>query len=80
MNETGLVHDTTELRKLIAENPELPIVVLAGEESWWDQGYAWYFCLKLRNTVVIRRKYQRQLSRKSLKSISPIGKSYSDLR
>lgn len=44
MNETGLVHDTTELRKLIAENPELPIVVLAGEDSWWDQGYAWYFC------------------------------------
>lgn len=28
-----LIHDATELRKLIAENPDLPIVVLASEEA-----------------------------------------------
>lgn len=43
MNEAGLVHDSKELRRLIAENPDLPIVVLAGEEAnngdWW-----WMYC------------------------------------
>lgn len=29
----GLIHDASELRKLIAENPDLPIVVLAGDEA-----------------------------------------------
>ena len=33
MAEYSLIHDSTELRKLIAENPDLPIVVLADEES-----------------------------------------------
>ena len=32
-NYLGLIHDATELRKLIAENPDLPIVVIAGEEA-----------------------------------------------
>lgn len=40
MNERGIVHDTTELRKLIAENPDLPIVVAVGEYAWsGDYGY-----------------------------------------
>lgn len=26
--------DTTELKKLILENPDLPLLVFAGEESW----------------------------------------------
>lgn len=29
----NLIHDSTELRKLIAENPDLPIVVISDEES-----------------------------------------------
>lgn len=29
----GILHDCSELRKLIAEKPELPIVVLAGDEA-----------------------------------------------
>lgn len=29
---TGLLHATDELRKLILENPELPMLVFAGEE------------------------------------------------
>lgn len=29
---TGLLHATDELRKLILENPELPLLVFAGEE------------------------------------------------
>ena len=37
MNNTNLpcsLDDTTELRKLIIENPDLPLIVFAGEESW----------------------------------------------
>lgn len=44
MKETGIVIDSKELRKLIAENPDLPIVVLAGEDSWLDEGFCWWFC------------------------------------
>lgn len=31
--ETGLLNATDELRKLILENPELPLLVLAGQRS-----------------------------------------------
>ena len=37
MNNTNLpfsLDDTTELRKLIIENPDLPHIVFAGEEAW----------------------------------------------
>lgn len=37
MNNTSLpcsLDDTTELRKLILENPDLPLVVFAGEDAW----------------------------------------------
>lgn len=38
-----LIHDTTELRQLILENPDLPIVVLAdGETSCADDSMWWY--------------------------------------
>lgn len=39
----GLIHDATELRALIAENPDLPIVVIAGEEASCGE-YAWTYC------------------------------------
>ena len=40
MTDWGIVHDTTELRKLIAENPGLPIIVLVGEEAYLGEwGY-----------------------------------------
>ena len=43
MNELGVINDASELRKLIAENPNLPIVVLAGEEA--NSGdYYWMYC------------------------------------
>lgn len=38
-----LIHDSTELRTLIAENPDLPIAVLAGEESSSPE-YCWTYC------------------------------------
>lgn len=28
------LNDTTELRKLIIENPDLPLLIFAGEEAW----------------------------------------------
>lgn len=40
MNEYTLIHDASDLRRLIAENPTLPIVVLAGEEAC---SYDWYW-------------------------------------
>lgn len=42
MTDWEIVHDTTELRKLIAENPDLPIVVLVGEKAYsgeWGYEY-----------------------------------------
>ena len=39
----SLTQKTDELRKLILENPELPIVVLANEESACDY-WGWTFC------------------------------------
>lgn len=51
MINSGFVHDTTKLRKLIAENPDLPIVVLAGEYAWsgeyeyeYGYGYGYEYC------------------------------------
>lgn len=41
MNNTKLpvsLEDTTELRKLIVENPDLPLIVFCGENSWHN----WY--------------------------------------
>lgn len=39
------LNDTTELRKLIIENPDLPLLIFAGEEAWqgeysYNQVYA----------------------------------------
>lgn len=37
MNNTNLpvsLEDTTGLRKLIIENPDLPVIVFCGDESW----------------------------------------------
>lgn len=43
MTEYELIHDATVLRKLITENPDLPILVLAGEEA--NGGYyGWVYC------------------------------------
>lgn len=41
MNNTNLpvsLEDTTELRKLIIYNPDLPLIVFCGDDSWHD----WY--------------------------------------
>lgn len=40
MNNTSLncsLNDTTELRKLIFENPDLPLLIFCGEDSWHDE-------------------------------------------
>lgn len=39
-----IIHDAAQLRRLIAENPEFPIVVLVGEEA--NSGdYSWAYCM-----------------------------------
>lgn len=44
MNNTSLncsIKDTTELRNLILENPELPVLIFCGEDAWnSDYGYS----------------------------------------
>lgn len=47
MKEYGLIHDNSELRKLISENPDLPIVVLASEEAACPN-YCWTYCNDVR--------------------------------
>ena len=47
MYEYDIVKDSTELRKLIVENPELPIVVLASYEECTDE-YYWTYCSEVR--------------------------------
>lgn len=40
MNNTNFdcsMNDTTKLRKLIIENPELPLLIFCGEDSWHDE-------------------------------------------
>lgn len=43
VRDYGLIHDASELRRLIAEHPDLPIVVLADEDSAVDWS-AWTYC------------------------------------
>lgn len=44
MNRTySLTQKSDELRKLILENPDLPIVVLAGNEAYSDY-WGWTYC------------------------------------
>lgn len=41
--ESNILNDASELRKLIAENPDLPILCFAGEDA--NSGnYDWEFC------------------------------------
>lgn len=40
---TGIIHDADKLRKLIQENPELPVVILA-EESANSGEWCWQYC------------------------------------
>lgn len=43
----GIIHDTTELRKLIAENPDLPIAIMVGQEAASDE-YSYTYCTDVR--------------------------------
>lgn len=40
----SLVQNTDKLKKLIFEHPDLPIVVLAGQEAHNDSYYGWMYC------------------------------------
>lgn len=50
MNELNIIKDSTELRKLIAENPNLPIVVMVGEEAA-ASGWCWTYCTDVKCRV-----------------------------
>ena len=43
MSDLNIIKDSTELRKLIAENPDLPIVVMVGEDAAFSDCY-WTYC------------------------------------
>ena len=46
MKKTGYLKDTTELRKLIIENPDLPLVVMAGYDACYSD-WSWTYCSKV---------------------------------
>lgn len=46
MSNTGVIHDSEKLRQLIAENPDLPIVVLAGDNAS-SEDWAWTYCAEV---------------------------------
>lgn len=46
INRLKLDTNTAELKRLIAENPDLPIIILADESSVSDNG-AWTFCTSI---------------------------------
>lgn len=50
MSNLNIIKDSTELRKLIAENPNLPIVVMGGEEAA-ASGWCWTYCTDVRCEV-----------------------------
>lgn len=61
-NNFGLIHDASELRNLILENPDLPIVVLVGDEA--NHGdYSWEYCMHVNCKIVfildVRTPYDR---------------------
>lgn len=41
MKSLGLAYDTSELRKMIVENPALPLVVFAGPNIYCDENMYW---------------------------------------
>jgi hypothetical protein len=43
MMSYNIIHDSAELRKLVAENPDLPIAILVGEDAASDD-YAYTYC------------------------------------
>lgn len=50
MESINIIKDSTELRKLIAENPELPIVVLCHGESCTEE-YSYTYMSDVRSKV-----------------------------
>ena len=63
MNTLGVVKDATELRKMIAYYPDLPIVVMAGEECNTGD-YSWMYCssvhCKLDEILDVHTPYDRE--------------------
>lgn len=52
--------DTTELRKLILENPDLPLVVFCGEESWsgdYNYSQAYVGKVKIQEMTLYNEKW-----------------------
>lgn len=47
MAELGIVHDVSELRKLILDNPELPICVMVGQDAA-SEDYGFTYCTDVR--------------------------------
>ena len=50
MYKFDIVKDSAELRKMIAENPNLPIVVMSSYEACTDE-YYWTYCSNVRCEV-----------------------------
>lgn len=49
-NYLDILHDCSDLRKFITENPELPIVVLVGDETNTGD-YQYVYCTRVKCTI-----------------------------
>ena len=47
MDNLNIIKDSAELRELITENPELPIVVMVGQEAASSE-WCWTYCTDVR--------------------------------
>ncbi len=65
-NYLDMLHDCSELRKFITENPELPIVVLVGDETNTGD-YQYVYCTQVKCTIgevldcELKESYYRQM-------------------
>ena len=50
IEETGLLYKTDLLKKLILENPELPLLVFAGEYAY-NSDFGWTSCSNVRSEI-----------------------------
>ena len=48
---TGVLYETDELRRLITENPDLPLVIFAGEEANIGSEYSYMLCTSVSASV-----------------------------
>jgi len=64
MNNTRLncsLNDTTVLRQLILENPDLPLLIFCGEDAWHDNGWSYMMAYATKGEISTLALYNDEL-------------------